>query len=60
MEKHGCEVTYSADVTAAGNIKLTSHTADLGGKAWINLIENSSERKLVIGVEVSNKNNIVY
>lgn len=60
MEKHGYEVTHSADVTATGNAKLTLHTADLGGKAWINLIENSSERKLVIGVEVSNKNNIVY
>lgn len=60
MEKHGYEITYSADVTAAGNAKLTSHTADLGGKAWINLIENGSERKLVIGVEVSNKNNIVF
>lgn len=61
MLTHGYEIMYSADVTTSNaNVSLNSHTASLGGNAWINFTKNNGESMLIIGVTVTNKNNIVF
>lgn len=55
MRTHGYEVTILHESPYS-----CAHTAKLGGNAWINFIKKDGESTLIIGVTITNKNNIVF
>lgn len=55
MRTHGYEVTILHESPYS-----CAHTAYFDGNAYINFVKNDSESILIIGVTVTNKNNIVF